>query len=276
MKKIYLGYLLLLIWQTSSSQSIERKIIVDNNIFYFCTIDNDLQLATLHQGKVSNSLSSSKHYALPAGRSFEEPVNPFSWDISSKLFYAVNFLNNPNNNKNESLRRISLSSIHKQDTSKTSYDMLDASLYQNNFATNAPYQFIRRKETTFINKFFFDGIILHDSVYAMAITNNNELTIWNYDGGAWKHGEIKTMNFDDYFTLFTFRKKLYMILNKGEVFEISIDSVTYVKTIKKMNLKECTLIINRSDNTIKYINNNSINYKMPLSKLIKEKAIQIF
>ena len=276
MKKIFLGYLVLLIWQTSNSQSIERKIIVDNNIFYFCSIDNDLQLATLHQGKVSNSLNSSKHYALPAGRNFEEPVNPFSWDINDHFFYANNFLNNPNNDKKKSLRRFSLNSIHKQDTAKSSNDMLNASLYQNNFATNAPYQFIRRQATTFINNFFFDGIVLHDSVYAMAITNNNELTIWNYDGSTWKHGEIKTMAFEDYFTLFTFHKKLYMILNKGEVFEISIDSITYIKTIQKMNLKECTLIINNNDNTIKYINNNSINYKMPFNKLIKEKAIQIF
>ena len=67
--------------QSALPQKIERKIIIKNNNFYYTTIDEEFQIATLHIGKTTDSLNAAKHYALPAGRNYDEPVNPFSWDV---------------------------------------------------------------------------------------------------------------------------------------------------------------------------------------------------
>ena len=49
-----------------SAQMIERKIIIENSHFYYSTIDEEFQIATLHVGNVSDGLKKSKKHS-PAG-----------------------------------------------------------------------------------------------------------------------------------------------------------------------------------------------------------------
>ncbi|MGD0712383.1 MAG: hypothetical protein ABR968_14505 [Bacteroidales bacterium] len=275
MRKIFI-FLLVIAVQAGYSQNMERKIIIENNNFYYTTIDKGLQIATLLTGKVSDSLISAKHFALPAGRNYQKPIIPFSWDICNNMFYANNFLDNAQNDKRNSLRRFSMTSIQEWDSTVTINDMLMMSMNKNKFASNAPYSFIKRNVTTILKNFYFDGIAMNDSLYCMAITNNGELTIWNYDGRTWKHGEIIQFAIEGYFTLFAYNKQLYMLLNNGSLYAASLDSLKQVQQLQRTTLNECTLIINRDDNTVKFISNSSINYKIPLDKLIKDKAVQIF
>ena len=262
--------------QSALPQKIERKIIIKNNNFYYTTIDEEFQIATLHIGKTTDSLNAAKHYALPAGRNYDEPVNPFSWDVCDSMFYAINLINHSQNDKRNSLRCFSLNSLHEWDSTITIRDMLMQSIEQNNFASNAPYSFIKKNVSNIMNNFFYDGIAINDSLYSMAITNNWELTFWNFNGQTWEHGEIKKFLLTGHFSLFSYNKKTYMLLNNGELYEATLDSFNLVKKRQGTLLNEGTIIINRDDNTIKFLNNNSINYKIPLNKLIQEKAVQIF
>jgi hypothetical protein len=275
--KLFLSLICTLIYSSVViSQTIERKIIIEGNLYFYTTIDEETQIGTLHTDSISRSFKKAKKLALPAGRNYRQPVNPFSWDIKDSLMYAISFLDHPLNNKQEALKRFPLSSLQEWNDSITAMDLIMKSVDQNMFAYNDPYKFIK-KQSNILNGFQFDGIVLHDSSYALIIANNNQLSIWNYVNKQWKHTENQPFVIDSFFSLFEHDEQLYIILNNGNVHKVSAEKVlTTPDKITNQTLAEHTLILDRDKNTIQLIKNNELNMQMPLHELIEKKAISIF
>lgn len=257
------------------AQDIERKIIIENSHFYYTTVDKEFQIATLHTAKISETMKASKPLALPAGRNYNEPLNPFSWDISGSTMYAVNFLNHPLNDRNEALKRFALSSLQKWDSTVSIVDMMLKSVDQNTFTWNEPYMFALRRSNN-LDNFYYDGIALHDSSYYMAVANKGEFTLWNYDGKKWTNSEVKQFPVNGYFTLFTFSQHLYMLKNSGEIYEVSMDTIMRIGKDPVSLYTNGFIIENRDDRTIKFMKHNHTNQTVPLNELIRKKAVGIF
>lgn len=258
------------------SQNIERKIIIQNNSFFYTTINEEFQVGTLHTGSFSQPLKTEKKLALPAGRNFNEPLNPFSWDLMDSLMYAVNFLDHPLNSKKDALKCFNLSSLHEWNDSITLMQMIMEGIEQNRFAYNEPYTFTIH-HSKYINGFYFDAIVLQDSSYFMIIANNNEVSIWNYIHHEWTHSEIQTFNMDGLFSLFEINKLVYVILNNGNIHRVSKNEIAKNPVIiTDRSLNENILILNRDENTVQLIKNNELNSNIPLNTLMKEKGIYIF
>jgi hypothetical protein len=258
------------------ASQIERKVIIENNSFFYSTIDEETQIGTLHTDSISKSLKKAKKLALPAGRNYRQPVNPFSWDIKDSLMYAISFLDHPLNNKHEALKCFALSSLQEWNDSIAAMDLIMKSVEKNMFAYNDPYKFVK-KQSNVLNGFQFDGIVLHDSSYVMVIANNNQLSIWNYANKQWKHSELQSFMIDGFFSLFELDKQLYIILNNGNVHKVSTSKIVAAPDkVTNKTLNEHTLILNRDQNTIQLIKNNELNMQMPLHELIEKKAISIF
>lgn len=276
MKPISTGLLLGLLPFICLAQTIERKIIVENNSFFYTTIHEEFQVGTLCTGSISESLNKAKKLALPAGRNYNEPLNPFSWDLKDSEMVAVNFLNHPLNNKNEALKRFKLSSLKEWGKEVTTMDMVMQGVEENRFAYNDPYKFIKR-QSSYLNGFYFDGIMLNDSTYVMAIANNNQLSIWRFISDKWIHSEPQLFNINGFFSLIEKNGQLYLIFNNGTIHNVSLKEVAPVPlVITTKNLNDYTVIINRDRHVVQFIRNEELNKSIPFNELIEKKGIYIF
>lgn len=257
------------------SQTIERKIIVQNGNYYFTTIDDNIQLATLYTGIYSSEIKDAKKLALPFGRNYDDPINPFCWDVSGKKLFAVNFLVHSQNDRNEAIKRIELSSLKDWATTGTNMEMIMKGVEMNPYTYNDPYLFVTRRSNT-LDKFFFDGAAENDSSYTMAISNNGELSVWNFNGKEWKHGEVQKFPVDGYFSLFVFNKKTYMIINSGVLYEISTAGIKAINKDCGTSLTNGFIVINKDEKTISFLKNSDFNSHTTLNELINKKAIRIF
>lgn len=276
--KYLTGLILILIGDSyCCSQNIERKIVVQNNSFFYTTIHEEFQIGTLHIGTLLQPLKDAKKLALPAGRNYNRPVNPFSWDITDSLMYAVNNLNHPLNNKNEALKCFKLSTLKEWTPDITIMDMIMKGTEENTFAYNDPYKFIKR-QSKYMNGFYFDGIVFHDSIYVMVIVNNNQLSIWNYSNNKkWTHSNPQSFTINGFFNLFEKNKQLYIVLNNGNIHKLSLEQIASIpEIITNKNLNDYLLILNRDNNTVQFIKNNDIQLQVPFQELIKKKGIYIF
>ena len=275
--KLILSFLSLLLYsKTILPQNIERKIVIQNNSFFYASIHEEFQIATLHTGNISKSLKNARKLALPAGRNYNEPVNPFSWDITNHFMYAVSFLNHPLNSKMDALKRYKLSSLKEWNDSISVMDMIMESVEQNRFAYNEPYQFMIHR-SNYLNGFYFDGIVLSDSSYVMLIVNNNQLSIWKYTQEKWTHSEVQTLIVDGFFTLFEMNKQLYILLNNGNVHKVSEERVhSSPLVITNKTLKEHLLVLNRDKNTVQLIKISELNTQLPFKELVEKKGKYIF
>lgn len=257
------------------SQAIERKIIIQDGNYFFTTIDDNDQLATLGTGKISEAKKDAKKLAMPVGRNYDDPINPFCWDIVGSNVFAINFLVHPLNDRNESIKRIETGSLKEWSATGTNIEMIMKGIEMNPFVYNDPYLFVTRRSNT-LNNFFFDGIAPNDSTYTMAISNNGELSIWHYGGKEWKHGEVKSFPVDGYFSLFSFNNKTYLLLNTGVLYEASTSGIFPVNKDCGMSLANGFLVINKDENTVSFMKHSDLNEITPLDTLIKKKAVRIF
>ncbi|HEY0029345.1 MAG TPA: hypothetical protein VGC65_01205 [Bacteroidia bacterium] len=269
-------FIFLIIGTLARAQSMERKIVIENGHFYFTTIDEEFQIGSLHSGALSEPLKMAVKKALPAGRNFTDPINPFSWDISGNNFYAINFLMHPLNDRNESLKRLKISSLKAWGPAVTTLDMIMQGTDLTPFAYNEPYAFVIKRSST-LNNFFYDGIALNDSSYFMAIANNGEMSVWNFNGKEWKHSEVQNFPIDGYFSLFVHGKKVCLATNAGGLYEVSVKGISSLegKSVGT-SLPNCLLIVNKDDDSLWYLKNNDVNQHTPLNELIEKKAIRIF
>ncbi|CAN5516245.1 hypothetical protein BH10BAC1_BH10BAC1_17690 [soil metagenome] len=258
------------------SQAMERKIIIQNGNYFFTTIDEDNQLATLNTGKDTSSLKKAKRLIMPVGRNFDDPIIPFSWDVAGENVYAISFLLHPLNDRNEAIKRMSISSFAEWSPPVKPMELINTGVEMNPFAYNDPYLFVTRR-SNMLNGFFYDAVALNDTSYTMAISNNGELSIWNYNGKEWKHSEIQKFPVDGFFSLFTYKNTIYLATNVGGLYEISTKGIIAAKNKSVgCNLSKCTLIINKDEETVSYIKNSDIDYSTALNELLKKKAVRIF
>lgn len=256
------------------SQSIERKIIIQNGNYFFTTIDENNQLATLHTGKYTDSIKSAKKLAMPAGRNFDDPIIPFSWDVVDTNIFAISFLLHPLNDRNEAIKRMNISSLKEWSKTLTPMELIMLSVEMNSFAYNDPYLFVTRR-SNILEGFFYDAISNSDGSYTMVITNNGELSVWNYKDKEWKHGEVIKFPVDGYFSLFENNKKTYLILNSGIIHEVSISGVSTRMVYSEVKPKDGFLIINKDDKSVWFMKNEDLNQRTPLNELIAKKAKRI-
>lgn len=254
-----------------SSQSIERKIIIQNGNYFFTTIDENNQLANLHTGKFTDSIKSAKKLAMPAGRNFDDPIIPFSWDVVDTNIFAISFLLHPLNDRNEAIKRMNISSLKERSKTLTPMELIMLSVEMNPFAYNDPYLFVTRR-SNILEGFFYDAISNSDGSYTMAVSNNGEMSIWNYNGTEWKHGEVIKFPVDGSFSLFEKNKKTYLILNSGAVHEVSTTGIVSTKKNIGVSLKDGFLIINKDEKVVSFMKNTDLNQKTPLNELIAKKA----
>jgi hypothetical protein len=260
----------------ANGQSIERKIVIQNNNLYYTTIDDKNQLATMYSGFTNQPLKTARPLALPAGRNYNDPIIPFAWDVSNKYFFAINFLNHPLNDRNEAIKRFAISSLVPLSDAVTVQDMLMQSVDKNTFCLNDPYQFTI-KRSNILNNFFFDGIALNDSTFFMAITNNGEISFWEYSGGGWEHSEVQKLPVEGYFTLVTKGSSIYMVLSTGKVYKVSTKAMTLVNDKDlKTNLNTGMMIVNKDNRTVSFLKTTDFNNNKSLNELIKTKALQVF
>jgi len=257
------------------AQEIERKIIIENGNYFFSTIDDNNQLATLNTGKVNEAIADSKKLAMPAGRNYDDPIVPFSWDIEDTSVFAISFLLHPLNDRNEAIKRLNISSLKEWSTAVTPINLIMQSVETNPFAYNDPYLFVTRR-SNIISGFFYDAIVTSDKSYTMAISNGGELSVWKYNGTTWKHGDIFKFPVDGYFSLFEKDKKTYLILNSGLVYEVTMTGLLVVNKDCGFSLPSGFLIINKDEKTVSFMKKNDLNLRTALNELITKKAIRIF
>ncbi|MBA3971905.1 MAG: hypothetical protein H0X46_07135, partial [Bacteroidetes bacterium] len=258
------------------SQNIERKIVIQNGNYFFTTIDDENQLATLWTGKDSSAIKTAKKLAIPAGRNYNDPINPFSWDVSGKNLYAVSFFMHPLNDRNEAIKRIDIASLKEWSEAVTQITMINQSIDMSPFAYNDPYQCVIKRSNT-LNNFFFDAIALSDSSFYMAIANNGELSIWNYNGKEWRQGDVQNFPLKGYFSLFAHKNKVYLATNAGGLYEVSGKEIADTKNKSVgTTLSSCILVVNKDDDSVWYLKNNDIDQRTPLNLLITKKAKRIF
>lgn len=273
MRKTFFVSFFILFSSVVFSQSIERKIIIQNGNYFFTTIDENNQLATLHTGKFSDSLKASKKLAMPVGRNFDDPIVPFCWDVVDTNLYAISFLLHPLNDRNEAIKRINILSLKEWGKSPTPMELINLSVDMNPFAYNDPYLFVTRR-SNMLEGFFYDAIATSTG-YTMAISNNGEISIWNYNGTEWKHGDVVKFPIDGYFSLFEKNKKTYLILNSGIIQEVSTNGISPNKKDVGVKLKDGFLIANKDDNSVWFMKNEDLNQRIPLNELVTKKAKRI-
>lgn len=257
------------------AQDIERKIIIQDGKFYYTTIDPEFQMATLHTGGINEPLKSGKKLAMPAGRNYNEPVIPFSWDIRGNSLYAVNFLNHPMNDRNEALKRFPLSSLLPWGEHVTAGDMLMISVDHNTFVMNDPYMNAISKSKT-LDNFFYDGIAVNDSLYYFAVANKGELCLWSFNGKEWKQGKTQAFPLNGYFSLVERSGEIYLFLNSGELKKLGMDSVSPTGKSINSSLSTGIIIVNKDDHSVKFLKNSQLDSSVPLDELIRKKANEIF
>ena len=273
---MYLSFIGLFIQLICVSQNMERKIIVQNHSFFYTTIDQEVQIGTLHTGDWTQPLKTGKKLALPFGRNFSKSFNPFCWDITDSTMYAVNFLNHPLNNKKDALKSIQLSSLKEWSDSIQPIEMILKGTERMGFTPNEPYSFTLHI-SNIINGFYFDGISCSDSSYEMVIVNNNKLSIWNYNHKKWSHSEIQDFQVNGFFTLFEFDGQLYLILNNGNIHKVTPEKIiAQPEKITGKSLTDYTLILNRDSNKVSLIKISELQINKPLNELIETKAISVF
>ena len=259
-----------------NAQQIERKLIIQGGNYYFTTIDENLQIGTLHTGSVTSPLKDATHIALPAGRNYSGEHNPFSWDISDEHLYVINFLDHPLNDRNEAIKKILIEDLIEWNDSFTVMDMIMRSVEENMLTYNDPYLFTIRR-SNILQGFYFDAILAKDEEYTMVITNNQEFMVWTYSDGSWDHGPVLEHPVDGFFSLITSGDNLYLFQQNGAIFEVSKTMLSRVpgKSLDA-TLDECILIENRDNNTISYIKEIQLDKDTPLKDLLENKAKQLY
>lgn len=259
----------------ASCQEIERKIIVKNKIFYYTTINKESQLATLHMASIQEPFSKTKSVTLPAGRNDNDPIIPFCWDIGNKNMFAVNFITNAMNSRNNALKLFPVSSLSEQnDTNLVQF--LQRSFDLNTFTFFQPLEFVTNR-SAILENFFFDGILLNDSSLCMAVSNRDKLTTWFHKNGKWEHSNMHDRTMDHYFTLFTHKNNTYLVSGNGEIDSISFNGIHELPEKRlNMRLQDVILIINKDEDTIQILERKKLTYAVPFTELIQKNAIPLF
>lgn len=250
-------------------QNIERKIIIDNGQCYFTTVDPEFQIATLHVFAVDKPVKTAKEYAVPAGRNLNVPIIPFCWDLTGKDMFVINFMNNALNNRRNALKQIPLNTLKEWDDKLTVSDVVMKSTEVMPYTGFEPYSETTEKSPV-LDHFFFDAISTSDSSLCLVISNNGEITVWEYSHNSWKKGEDLKMTVAGFFSLFEYKGRPYLITSDGNVF--AVQNRRLIKLADKkisQSLSDGILIINKTDQTISFMDKAAFDRQKSLTEMIR-------
>ncbi|MFT7589934.1 MAG: hypothetical protein ACI959_002155 [Limisphaerales bacterium] len=232
-------------------QKAERKIIIENDTFWYITVNDETQLGTLYSGNLDKPLSEAQQLALPAGRNLTDEFNPLSWDLMEGYLFAINFLDHPLNDRIESFKRIDIAQLGKQADSEP-MQLIQQSTEQFMLARNEPYADVL-KRSKILKGFYFDMIIADSMIY-MAISNNDELRVWRFNGERWRSGPLKTYSPKGAFSLLSVNRSVILVDESGDAFDISDGSpVNTGPKLRTHQLSDGLMIINRDKKEISFV-----------------------
>lgn len=274
--KHFLTLILLLLagLNSSFSQNLERKIIVENGLFYYVSVDENVQIATLYKGSVNDKLASATAYAVPAGRGLSAQPNPLAWDVRGEEMVAVNFMDHSLNDRNEAIKRFKLSALRKWGPAVQLEEVVMESIDQNTFMLNEPYLFIKER-SKFLNHFYFDGVMVGDS-YWMVFTNNGELTIWEYADASWKRSEVREFTVNGAFNLVGLNNKIYLWTLEGGVYQLNLSTFELIAEVQATrNLNDVVVIEDRDQKKIYSFSRAAFNFEKTLAELMFNQANEL-
>ena len=178
------------------------------------------------------------------------------------------------NDRNEALKRVSVNSLKGWSAEVTPLSMIMIGSDLSPFAYFDPYAFVIKRSSTLEN-FFFDGIALSDSTYCVAISNNGELTVWLYNGKAWKHTEPFKFPLKDYFTIIQHNNKAFLVTNAGTIYEATAKAMKQLEVKLPGSLADGILLADKDKNIVYYVKNKDIGQNTTLDELIQKKSKRI-
>ncbi|MFA6151152.1 MAG: hypothetical protein WC716_07530 [Chitinophagaceae bacterium] len=265
---------LLQINPASAQLKIERKIIIEKEQYYFFTIDEETQLATLHTGPVFEKLNKAKKYKMPIGRELNDPFNPLCFDINNGQLIGINWILNSNNSRYEALKKIDLKDWKKQHDEWTNEQWAQVSFDQAMLAPNEPWKKMLEVNNILDNT-FFDLIKNENPV--MAVCNQNQLWISRYNGTEWKISAAVPVNFKTYFSLIENNGKAFLVDNIGNVFYVDEDGRQLVIKSKATTTKAQLLIVDKDHKSYHIVPAEAIEagQMLDIEKIIHESGTEI-
>jgi hypothetical protein len=222
--------------------AIERKIVVENGQFYFFTINEETQLATLYTGLLQQKIKDASKYRFPIGRENREDPNPLSFDIHGNRFVGINWILNSNNSRYEAIKNIDLRDWQKSHSEWTDEDWAQLSFDQPLLAPNEPWQQMLERNHV-LDHFFFD--LICTDVPVMAICNQGQLSLSHYNGKGWEHSVPVPVPFDEYFSLVSRKGKLGIVDRQGNVYTVDPAANMLQLKVRARGTKPQVLIIDK-------------------------------
>lgn len=265
--RLILSFILSFVFIAIQAQSLERKIIVQNGKFYFMSVDENIQLATLYSGSISQPLKFAKAFAVPAGRGVSAETNPLAWDLFEEHVFAINFLDHSLNDRNESIKKIPVSGLMEWGPNVRLEELMMESIDRHMFQLNEPYLFVKNR-SNYLNHFYFDGLI-HQNAYWMAMANNDELTIWSYTNEGWKYSEVIDFPITNYFSLLSQGDQLFLMTYEGDLYSVGLNGLLQIKKGNGgVDLARSILIDDRDNQMIYIFPSTGLNLEKTLEALL--------
>lgn len=254
---------------------IERKIIIEDGQFYFFTVDDETQLATLYSGSVNQKLKGAKKRLFPIGREFTEPFNPLAFDIKANEFVGVNWMLNSMNGRYDAIKKISIKDWNKVRADWTNEDWGQVSFDMPIAAPNEPWERMLEVNNTLENCFF--DLVKSNNII-MGVCNQGQLWIKEYKGNYWKtRAEIK-VPFTQYFTLINRQDGKIGILDANANYYQIDEQLNVLTLIQKGDYVKAQIVIIDKDKQENYlIAKEAIEAGIfnSLAQVIKESAVKL-
>jgi hypothetical protein len=254
---------LLLAWNSFGQGKFDRKIIIEDSVFYAIEINN--QLGILWTGNVDKPLDSAQQYILPVGtkrRSMH--LQPLAWDISGERLYAINFTEFSQNEIIRNLKEIPLDSLEKYQPETNYRPYFYKAAMENNYIENYPFVETYR-DYLYMDNFFFDIAVKGDSIYEL-IAIDNQITVWFWNGHTWYKSTNYTFDTNACFSTFFSQQNLCVIDGKGNSYFVS-DKLNFIAQFQ-LDLPQKILVDNRDNNTINYIQATDYPTQLSIKEII--------
>ena len=236
-------FVFLLSQNAFAQPKIERKIIIDNGQYYFFTVDDETQLATLYTGALDEKLIKAKKYPMPIGRELNDAFNPLSFDIKDGKLIGINWILNSMNSRYEAIKKFNIKDWLKPHPEWTIEDWAQVSFDQPLLALNEPWERMI-EENNVLENCFFDIMQTAESK-VMAICNQGKMRIWHSSGGIWI-GKSTTIpvGFTTYFSLASIQSgRICLVDAQGNVYKVNDAQTMITKVTTSFNPKPQILIV---------------------------------
>lgn len=295
MKAIFNSFFCLFLFVFLLSQNafaqpkIERKIIIEKGQYYFFTVDEESQLASLYTGSINDKLVKSKRFPMPIGRAENDPYNPLSFDISEGQFIGVNWILNSMNSRYEALKKFTIKDWLKPHPEWTNEDWAQVSFNQPSFALNEPWERML-EENNVLENCYFD--LIKTDVPSMAICNKGKLYFWEYRNDKWTNLWSVSTNINSFSLVrrsntagfyFISGDGDLMVYSEKDAMLLALGNVFHPKEQQRKDMlaadkgKTYLLIIDKDNNKTYTIASESIAAEQfnSLNKIINETALKI-